>query len=699
MAFAKEYTTEKIRNVAVLGHGGVGKTSLIDALCYTAGSSKRKGNVTEGNALTMYTPEEASHGISLQCSPAFCEYSGAKINLLDTPGFMDFVGETLAAIRVADSAVIVVGATSGVEVGTETVWEHAEDRGIPRFFFVSMMDKDHASFERVFQDIKARLTPKVVAVEIPIGEGPDFRGIIDLFSEKAHLYKAGTEKGEYDEVDVPEELQAKFDQWETELRETLATTDEALLDKYLEEGKISREEAIEAMHKGVTSGDIVPLFCGSAEHSYGMQALLKKLVELCPSPAEAGAESAQRAGFEEDVHLAPSDDETFSALIYKTASEPHLGELSYFRVVSGTVSNGQEVKNGERGSVEKLNHLSISMGKDRFEVAKLHAGDLGVVAKLRDAHTNDTLCDMSRPVILEKIALPKPEIAVAILGEGRGDEDKLGEVLPKLHEEDPTFLADFDPELHQTIARGLGELHLAVQMERMKRKYGVVVRMEQPKIAYRETITKEAEGQGRHKKQSGGRGQFGDCWIRLRPRAPGEGYEFVNSIKGGVIPTKYVPSVDKGIREAAARGVLAGFRCVDFEAQCYDGSYHSVDSSDIAFKLAGSTAFKNVAAKCNPVILEPIIEVTVTTPDDYVGDIMSDMNQRRGRVLGMEPAAGRTTVKALVPESELYKYSTSLRAITQGRAHHSRSFSGYEAVPEMEVPKVIAASKEAAVAS
>ena len=698
MAFAKEYTTDKIRNVAVLGHGGAGKTSLIDALCYTTGSSGRKGDVTEGNALTMYTPEETSHGISLQCTPAFCEYAGAKINLLDTPGFMDFVGETLAAIRVADSAVIVVSATSGVEVGTETVWEHAENRGSPRFFFVSMMDKEHASFDRVYRDIKARLTEKVVPVEIPIGEGPDFRGIIDLFSERAHLYKAGTEKGEYDEVDIPEEFQAQFEKWQTELQETIATTDEALLDRYLEEGKISREEAIQAMHNGVTSGDIVPLFCGSAERSFGMQELLERLVELCPSPAEAGDETVRRAGMEEEVHLSPSDDETFSALIYKTASEPHIGEMSYFRVVSGSVSNGQEVKNGDRGTSEKLNHLSVSMGKDRFEVPKLHAGDLGVVAKLKGAHTNDTLCEMSRPVVLEKIAFPKPEIAVAIRGEGRSDEDKLGEVLPKLHEEDPTFIAEFDPELHQTIARGLGELHLAVQMERMKRKYGVSVQMEQPKIGYRETITKEAEGQGRHRKQSGGRGQFGDCWIRLRPRKTGNGYEFVNSIKGGVIPTKYVPSVDKGIREAAARGVLAGFPCVDFEAECYDGSYHSVDSSDIAFKLAGSTAFKNVATKCRPVILEPIIEVTVTTPDDYVGDIMSDMNQRRGRVLGMEPTAGRTTVKALVPESELYKYSTSLRAITQGRAHHSRSFSGYEAVPELEVPKVIAAAKEVAAA-
>jgi elongation factor G len=373
--------------------------------------------------------------------------------------------------------------------------------------------------------------------------------------------------------------------------------------------------------------------------------------------------------------------------------------MSYFRVMSGSVANGQEVKNGERGSIEKLNHLSVAMGKDRLEVAKLHAGDLGVVAKLKGAHTNDTLCDMSRAVILEKIEFPKPEISMAIRGEDRGDEDKLGVVLPKLHEEDPTFLAEFDPDLHQTIIRGMGELHLAVQMERMKRKYGVAVTMEQPKIGYRETITKEAEGQGRHKKQSGGRGQFGDCWIRLRPRPAGAGYEFVSAIKGGVIPTKFVPSVDKGIQEAADRGVLAGFKCVDFEAQCYDGSYHAVDSSDIAFKLAGSTAFRNVAAKCRPVILEPIIEVTVTTPDDYLGDIMSDINQRRGKVLGMEPTAGRTTVKALVPEAELYKYSTSLRAITQGRAHHSRSFSGYEAVPEQEVPKVIAASKEAAAAS
>ena len=696
MALAKEYTTKNIRNVVVLGHGGAGKTSLIDSLCFTAGTSTRKGNVDEGQALTMYTPEEAAHQMSLQCTPAYCEHLGVKINLLDTPGFMDFVGETMSAVRVADSAVIVVGSTSGVEVGTETVWDYVEDRGIPRFFFVSMMDKDHASFDKVYAEIKERLTEKVIPVEIPIGEGADFRGIINLFSERAHIYRKGTEKGEYDEADIPEELQAKFEEWETDLQETLATTNEDLLERYLDGEKISREEAIEAMALGVARGDVVPLFCGSAEHSYGMQALLKKIVELCPSPAETGGENATRAEMDEEVHLAPSDDETFAALIFKTAAEPHVGELSFFRVVSGTVANGSEVMNGERGSTEKLNHLSIALGKDRFEVAKLHAGDIGVVAKLKHSHTNDTLTAPSRPVVLEKINLPKPDIAVAIKGTARHDEDKLGEVLPKLHEEDPTFVAEFDAELHQTIVRGLGELHLDVQLERMKRKYGVSVETEQPKIAYRETITKGAQGRGRHKKQSGGRGQFGDCHIRLKPRASGEGYEFKNSIKGGVIPGKFIPSVDRGIREASAKGVLAGFKLVDFEAECYDGSYHSVDSSDIAFKLAGSAAFRNVAADCGPVILEPIIEIAVTTPDDYVGDIMSDLNQRRGKVLGMDPRSGRTTVKALVPESELYKYATALRSITQGRAHHTRLFSSYEPVPAHEVSKVIKATKEEA---
>jgi elongation factor G len=692
MASAKEYTTDRIRNIAVLGHGGSGKTTLIDALCFVAGTSKRLGQVDEGTALTMHAPEEHAHDISIQLTPAYAEHLDTKINLLDTPGYLDFTGETLSAVRVADAAIIVVSATSGVEVGTERVWEYCEARGIPRIFFVSMMDKDYADFEGVFGQIKRRLTESALPVEIPVGEGPDFSGIINLFSEKAHIYKEGTTKGEYTETDIPEELEAKESQWETELQETLATTDESLLETYLEGGAISRDEAIDAMARSMARNEVYPVFCGSAAKTFGMRALLRKIVELCPNPAEVAPEVAGGVDYPAD------DDGPLAALVFKTAAEPHVGELSYFRVFSGTVSNGAEVQNASDGQVEKLNHLSIPMGKERHEVSTLHAGDIGVIAKLKHTHTNDTLCAKNTRIELDKIDFPQADISIAIRGVTRADEDKLGEVLPKLREEDPTFSASFNSELHQTIARGLGELHLDVQFERMARKYGVRVETEQPRIAYRETITKEAEGQGRHKKQSGGRGQFGDCWIRLRPQPRGAGYEFIDAIKGGVIPGKYVPSVDRGIQEAAERGVVAGFQLVDFAAECYDGSYHAVDSSDIAFKLAGSLAFRSVADKCRPILLEPVVEVAVTTPDEYVGDVMGDLTSRRGKVQGMDPENGRTTVRAVVPESELYKYAATLRSLTQGRAHHTRSPAGYEPAPDHIVQK-IRSEREAAEAS
>ncbi len=689
MASAREYPTDRIRNIAVLGHGSSGKTSLVDALCFVSGTSKRHGRVEEGNALTMHTPEEQAHGISIQLTPAYAEHMGTKINLLDTPGYLDFAGEALSAVRVADAAIIVVSATSGVEVGTERVWEYCEARGIPRIFFVSMMDKEHADFEGVYQQIKDRLTGQALPVEIPVGEGEDFHGIINLFSEKAHLYRKGTASGEYDEADVPEEFREQESRWETELQETLATTDESLLEAYLEGGHISREEAIEAMARGMGRSELFPVFCGSATLTYGMRALLRKLVELCPSPAEAPPEKASRSGLDQEIEITASDDGPLAALVFKTAAEPHVGELSYFRIFSGTISNGAEVANATDGQMEKLNHLSVALGKERHEVDVLHAGDIGVVAKLKHTHTNDTLCDPARPVILEKIRFPKADISVAIRGASRADEDKLGEALPKLHEEDPCFTASFNSELGQTIARGLGELHLDVQFERMARKYGVKVETEQPKIAYRETITGQAEGQGRFKKQTGGRGQFGDCWIRIKPTGRGGGYEFIDSIKGGVIPSKYLPSVDRGIREAAERGVLAGYPVVDFSAEVYDGSYHSVDSSDIAFKVAGTLAFKNVAQKAGVILLEPMIEVAVTTPDEFVGDIMGDLTSRRGKVLGMDPDSGRTTIRALVPEAELYKYAATLRSLTQGRAAHTRTPAGYEPVPDHVAQKII----------
>lgn len=693
-ASGKEYSTEKIRNVAVLGHGGSGKTTLVDALSFTAGTSRRKGDVEEGHSLTMTTPEELDHGLSMQTTPAFAEYEGTKVNLLDTPGYLDFTGDALAAVRVADAAVIAVGATAGVEVGTEMVWRYCEERGIPRMFFVSMMDKEHADFDAIFQEIKDRLASKVLPVEIPIGAGEDFRGIINLFSERAHVFKAGSMTGEYDESDIPEELQAKFEEWETEFLETLATTDEELLDRYLEGGTITREEAIQAMSAGMARGEIIPLFCGSAKKGWGMRALIRKMVELFPHPGEMAGEKASRPGLEEEMTLVAEDSGTPAALIFKTTTEPHVGELSYFKVLSGVVENGSELKNAGRNVTEKLNHLSIPLGKDRLEVSRLHAGDIGVVAKLKDSHTNDTLSSPSRPVVAEGVEFPKPDISVAIYGVSRSDEDKLGEVLSRLHEEDPTFHSEFNSELGQTICRGLGELHLEVQFERMKRKFGVSVETEAPKIAYRETLTRQAQGHGRHKKQSGGRGQFGDCYIRLKPLPRGEGYEFVDSIKGGVIPSKYVPSVNKGIREAAQRGVLAGFPVVDFSAECYDGSYHSVDSSDIAFKLAGVQAFRNVARDAGPKLLEPIIEVAVTTPEEFMGDIIGDVTSRRGKVLGMDSEGGRTIVKARVPEAELYKYASVLRSMTQGRAHHSRTFVGYEPMPDLDAKRVIAEAKK-----
>jgi elongation factor G len=688
MATAKEYPSDRIRNVAVLGHGGSGKSSLVDAMCFVAGSSRRLGNADEGTALTMHTPEEIDHGISIQLTPAYAEYLEHKINFLDTPGFLDFTGETRAAVRVADAAVIVVSATNGVEVGTERVWRYCEERGIPRIFFVSGMDRDHADFGAVFRQIKERLTDKALPVEIPVGAGADFRGIINLFSEKAHLYEEGTTTGEYDEVEIPEEYAERGSRWETELQETLATTSESLLESYLEGGHISRDEAIEAMALGMATNEIYPVFCGAPTLTYGVRALLRKIVELCPSPEEALPETARRPGLDEEVEIHATDDDTLAALVFKTSAEPHVGEISFFRVFSGRVENGMEVVNASDGSTEKLNHLSIPMGKERHEVPVLHAGDIGVVAKLKHTHTNDTLCDPERPVQLRKIDFPKADIAVAIRGRSRADEDKLGEVLPKISEEDPSFAAHFDGELHQTIARGLGELHLEVQFERMSRKYGVDVETEQPRIAYRETLTASAEAQGRHKKQSGGRGQFGDCHIRLRPRARGSGYEFVDSIKGGVIPNKYLPSVDRGIQEAAGQGVVAGYPVVDFAAECYDGSYHSVDSSDIAFKIAGSQAFKAAASRCRPVLLEPVVEVSVVTPEEYMGEIMGDLTSRRGKVQGMDSDGGRTVIRALVPEAELYRYAAALRSMTQGRGHHTRTPAGYEPVPDHLARKI-----------
>ncbi len=682
------YTTDAIRNVAVAGHGASGKTSLIDALAFVSGSSKRHGSVDQGNALTDYTPDEIDRQYSINLALAHAEWMDAKINLIDTPGYLDFIGDAIAGVYAADAALIVVSAVSGVEVGTEKAWEYAEQRGLPRMFFMSMMDKEHADFEKVYRDIKEHLTSKVIPIEIPVGEGQDFKGIINLFSKKCHMYTSGTKVGEYDEVEVPAEYQARLETYSQDLIETIATTDDNLLERYLGGEAISRDEVLAVMKAGMASGELCPLLCGAAPLTYGTRALLSKLVELVPSPAERAPASVETWGEVATIDVTASDDAPFVGQVFKTISEPHVGDVSFFRILSGSVSNGATVFNAPRNSTEKLNHLSVAQGKERQEVPMLHAGDIGAVAKLRDTHTNDTLSTEKRPVVVPKIPFPEALTVLAIAVKNRGEEDKLSTGLQKLHEEDPTFRHQYNAELHQTLVSGRGERHLEIIVNRLARKFGVHAELGRPKVAYRETFRGKAEGQGKHKKQTGGRGQYGDCWIRVAPLPRGSGYEFEDQIKGGVIPGKYVPAVNKGIQEAAERGVIAGYPCVDFRAECFDGSYHDVDSNEMAFKMAGIMAFRSVAMSAKPVLLEPVLDVEVWTPDENLGEVMGDLSSRRGQILGSEADGRLTKVKALVPEAEMYRYSTQLHSLTHGRGTFHWSFSSYQEAPPDVAAKV-----------
>ena len=666
----KVYPSSALRNVAFVGHGGSGKTTLVDALAFVSGSSRRHGSIKDGTTLTDYSPDEIERQHSIGLGLACAEWMDVKLNLIDTPGFLDFFGETLTALYTADAAVVVLSGVSGVEVGTEKAWEVCDDRHLPRILYVSQMDKDHAEFERVYADVKEHLSPKVVPVEIPIGNGSDFQGIINLFSGRCHMYRAGTRAGEYDEVEIPEEYRERYERYALELTETVASTDDDLLERYLGGESISREEVIAAMKRAMLDGEIVPLFCGSAELTYGMRALLTKMVELFPAASE----------------VKPPAEAPLVGRVFKTVSEPHVGDVTFFRLYTGKLRNGDEVWNAEHNVAEKLNHLSIQQGKERTEISELHAGDIGSVAKLKDTHTNDTFSRQDHLVELPPIPYPEAVATAAVVVSQRGEEDKLAAGLHKLHEEDPTFHFEYSSELGQTLIHGMGEKHFEVILDRLARKYGVHAELTRPRIAYRETVKARAEGQGKHKKQSGGRGQFGDCWIRIEPLPRGSGYEFADKISGGVIPGKYVPAVDRGVREAAQRGVVAGYPMVDFKVECYDGSYHSVDSNEQSFKMAGILAFRNVAPRCRPILLEPLADLEVFTPDDVLGDVMGDLSARRGQILGTEQNGRLTKVRAIVPEAELYQYSTTLHSITHGRGTHHQAFHGY-----MEAPAEVAA--------
>ena len=531
-------------------------------------------------------------------------------------------------------------------------------------------------------------------MEIPVGEGPEFHGIVNLFSRKCHLYKKGTKTGEYDEGDVPAEYAERFEQYAKELTERIAETDDTLLERYLGGEEIGRDEAIAAMKAGMARGELYPLFCGAAELTYGTRALLSKMVELFPHPGERPPVEAHKWGSAEKVTLPADDGGRFAAQVFKTISEPHVGDVTFFRVYSGTVKNGQDVYNAPREAVEKLNHLCVTVGKDRVEVAELHAGDIGVVAKLRDTHTNDTLSTREMPLVLPKIPFPEPVLAEAIEVKQRGEEEKLSNGLHKLHEEDPTFQHEYNGELQQTLIRGLGERHLEIIVGRLARKFGVHAQITKPKIAYRETFKGRAEGQGKHKKQTGGRGQYGDCWIRIAPLPRGSGIQFADEIVGGVIPRQYIPAVERGIQEAAARGPIAGYPVVDFKVELYDGSYHDVDSNEQSFKMAGILAFRNVSPNARPTLLEPILELEVFTPDEYLGAVMGDLSSRRGQILGSDKDGRLTKVRALVPEAELDRYATTLHSLTHGRGTYRQKFHVYQEVPPDAAHKVAEARKK-----
>lgn len=678
------YGSNAIRNVAFVGHGASGKTTLVDALAFVSGSSKRHGTIQDGTTLTDHSADEIERKHSISLGVGFAEWQDTKINLLDAPGFLDFLGEATAALYAADAAVVVLNATGGVEVGTEKVWEICDQLHLPRLIFVSQMDRERANFERVFDDVKAHLSPKVVPVEIPVGNGADFHGIVNLLTDEAQFYKKGTKSGEFETGPLPEEVKESYRKYHEQLVEAIAATDDALLEKYLSGEELTRAEIVTTLKKGVLAGEIVPMLVGSSTQTYGTRALLSEIVDLLPSPLEAAIPDA-----EGDHGGSP-----LLGHVFKTVSEPHVGDVTLFRLYRGSIKSGEEVWNHEHNVAEKLNHLSVQQGKDRIEVPELHAGDIGSVAKLKDTHTNDTFCRRDHPVHMEPIPYPESVATSGVLVKNRGEEDKLAAGLHKLQEEDPTFHFEYSSELHQTLIHGMGERHFEIVLDRLLRKFTVHAELVRPKVAYRETLKGRAEGQGKHKKQSGGRGQYGDCWVRLAARPRGAGYEFVDNIVGGVIPNKYIPAVDRGIQEAAARGVIAGFPLVDFSAECFDGSYHDVDSNEMSFKMAGILAFRMVAPKARPVLLEPLHDVTVRVPGEYLGDVMGDLSARRGQILGTEADGRLTAIKAIVPEAEMYKYATTLHSITHGRGTFHEQFHGYAEAPPDVTAKVAAEHKK-----
>lgn len=684
----KKHSIDTIRNVALVGHGGTGKSSLAEAILYTTGAISRLGRVDDGSCTSDFDPDEVHRKISINASVLPCEWKNTKINLIDTPGYPDFIGDVIGSLRAVEAALLFVDGTGSIEVGTETGWDLATEAGLTKLLFVNKLEKENSDFFRTLEALRSKFGTSVAALQIPIGSEDKFVGVVDLLTHKAYKW----ENGKISSVEIPEDMQDRISSLREALIESVAEMDDALMEKYFDQGTLSDEEVAKGLEIGVRSGKVVPVLCGSAMKMVGLDTLLDFIVSSVPSPAMLPpVEGKNPSGGEEKR----SPDDSFCSLVFKTMADPYVGKLTYFRVFSGTIKSDSHVFNANRQREERIGQVYAVQGKTQEAVPDVGPGDIGAVAKLQDTSTGDTLCDKAKPIILNAIQFPDPVHSVAVRAKTKADEDKLGPALGKLAEEDPTFRVNRDTDVGQTLMSGTGETHLDIMVERLRRKFGVEVETEIPKIAYRETITGKAEAQGRHKKQTGGRGQFGDCWLRLEAQPRGAGYEYVDAIVGGAIPRQFIPSVDKGVREAMIGGGLAGYPVVDVKVTCYDGSFHTVDSSDIAFQLAGRMGFRAAMEKAGPVLLEPIMEIEVIVPEEFMGDVIGDLNSKRGRVAGMEPiGGGRQKIKAQVPQGEILRYSIDLRSIARGRGRFSAKFSHYEEVPAHAAQQIIAEAEK-----
>mgnify|MGYP001448535768 CR=1 FL=1 len=689
----EDYRIENIRNICLAGHGGSGKTSLAEAILFTTGEIDRLGEVGAGNTTSDYRKEEIDHKISMNLTPLHCEWIDHTIHFIDTPGYSDFTSEVRCAARVSDSIAIIIRAIEGIEIETEHAWEYAEEYGLPRMLVVNLLDKEHADFFDVLNRLQERFGQHAVPFQIPIGTSESFSGVVDLVSMKAIIYdRGGDGKGQIQ--DIPNDLADQAEEYREKLIEAAAESDDDLLELYFEEGALTDEQLIRGLMIGVKNGTVFPVLSTSASLNIGTSGILDTMVQFMPSPADRPATVCTRPDSDEEITLDHAPSAPLSALVFKIVSEAHIGELTYFRVYSGEIKAGADVFNASKHNNERFGQIYKTLGHDRREFDTIRAGEIGAAVKLKDTHTGDTLCVRQDPVVLSWVTFAEQVANVAVIPKSKEDEEKISMGLSRLHEEDPSFIFNYDGDIKQLILAGAGEMHLDLIVERLKDRFGVDVEMIQPRIPYREAIKGRAEAQGRFKRQSGGRGQFGDTWLKIEPKPRGEGYEFVNGIVGGVVPGRFIPAVDKGIQEALHEGVVAGYPIVDIQATLYDGSYHTVDSSEMAFKVAASMGFKKAFMNAKPILLEPIYEVEVVVPDEYMGDVMGDLSSRRGRILGMDPKGSNQVVRAEVPLAELHKYSTTLRSFTQGRGSHTRKFVRYDEMPKEEERKVIAEAKE-----